>query len=314
MRGLEERLGVRLLTRTTRSVATTEAGERLLVTLRPALADIAAALIALRSSRDTPAGTVRITAVKHAVTSGWGRCCRDSWRAIPTSVSRSTWMTGSPRHRRQRYDAGVRFSGSVDRDMVAVRIGPEIGVAVVAAPSYLAGRPALAVPKDLADHRCIVHRRSDGSGIYPWPFHENGRVHQLRVSGPLAFNDSDLVLAAAVAGQGVACVFADQAEPYVAEARLVQVLARGRQACRATTYIIRAAARTLPRWRRCSRALHGRSAFTKRLHAVVTMAGVQLRARRAKRRGRSSSSKWVWVAWPRCLSGRFKGAWRAFSA
>ena len=225
MRGLEERLGVRLLTRTTRSVATTEAGERLLVTLRPALTDIDAALAALRSSRDTPAGTVRITAVKHAVTSILGPMLPGFMARFPDIRIEIDVDDGFSDIVASGYDAGVRFSGSVDRDMVAVRIGPEIGVAVVAAPAYLAGRPALAVPKDLADHRCIVHRRPDGSGIYPWPFHENGRMHQLRVSGPLAFNDSDLVLAAAVAGQGVACVFADQAEPYVAEARLVQVLA-----------------------------------------------------------------------------------------
>lgn len=223
MRSLEERLGVRLLARTTRSVAPTEAGERLLVTLRPALADIDAAMTELRGARETPAGTIRITAVKHAVETllmpmlpGFTVRYPDIQLDIDVDDSFVDIVARG-------YDAGIRFAGSVDKDMIAVAIGPELRAAVVAAPAYLRDRSRPSAPRDLADHRCIVHRRAAGD-TYPWPFQENGRVQQVRVRAALTFNDADLMLAAALAGQGVACVFEDGAAPFLNAGTLVRLL------------------------------------------------------------------------------------------
>lgn len=224
MRMREDRLDVRPLTRTTRSVAATEAGERLLAVLRPALADIEAGLAGVRSARDTPAGTVRITAVKHAATSLLMPVLPGFARRYPDIRVEVDVDDGMQDVVARGYDAGIRFGGSVDQDMVAVRIGAPIGVAVMASPGYLAQRPPPATPRDLADHSCILHRRP-GGGTYPWPLHENGRPCPVRVDGPLAFSDSDLVLDAALAGQGFACVFADCAAPHEARRRLVRVLA-----------------------------------------------------------------------------------------
>lgn len=222
LRALEERLDVRLLTRTTRSVSTTEAGERLLAILRPAMADIDAALTTLRSERDTPAGTVRITAVKHAVET-LIRPMLPAFTARYPDIrleidvaDRLTEIVSSG------YDAGIRFSGSIDKDMIAFHLGPDMAAAVVAAPAYLSGRDYPREPKDCAEHRCIVHSRP-GGGAYAWPFREGERTYQLRVDGALVFNDSDLVLDAALAGQGLAYVFAERAAPHVARGALVQL-------------------------------------------------------------------------------------------
>ena len=117
------------------------------------------------------------------------------------------------------YDVGIRFHASVHRDMIAVRIGPELRSAIVAAPGYLKGRATPTAPRDLAEHRCVVHRRLDGSD-YPWPLRQNGRIRQVRPNGAIAFNDSDLVLAAAVACKGIACVFEDRAAPLVEAGKL----------------------------------------------------------------------------------------------
>ena len=225
MRGLEARLGVRLLARTTRSVATTEAGERLLETLQPALADIATGLTALAASRDKPSGTVRITTSKHAATSVL-------WPVLPAFLdlypdvrvevtvdeARVDIVAG-------RYDAGIRFGEQVAKDMIAVRIGGEIRAAVVAAPRYFARHPIPIVPQDLAAHRCINHRLATSGSLYAWEFEQAGRSLTIRVEGPLVFNDSDLTLAAALDGQGVALLFWDQVAGHVAAGRLVPVLA-----------------------------------------------------------------------------------------
>lgn len=234
IRSLEARLGVRLLTRTTRSVTSTEAGERMLIALGPALDAVDVAIAAARSSRDTPAGTVRITAVKHAVTSV-------VMPALPAFMARYPDIhieidadDGLADIVASGYDAGIRFGGSVEKDMVAVAVSADTRAAIVASPAYLSRSSPLVQPDDLTVHRCIVHRRPAGNGVYPWPFEEKGRAYRLRIAGPLAFNDSSLVLDAAVAGHGVACVFEDLAAPHVAAGRLVQVLTRW--ACRLPRY------------------------------------------------------------------------------
>ena len=225
IRGLEERVAVRLLARTTRSVAPTEAGERLLATLRPALAEIDAGLATLRSARETPAGTVRITAVKHAVQTLLLPMLPNFSARYPDIRLEIDADDGIVDIVAQGYDAGLRFADRVEKDMIAVAIGPTLQAAVVASPSYLEGRTRPATPRDLADHRCIVHRRANG-GLYLWPLKENSRIQQVRLEGALAFNDIDLVLDAAIAGQGVACVFEERAAPLIASGALIRLLAR----------------------------------------------------------------------------------------
>jgi DNA-binding transcriptional LysR family regulator len=224
MRGLETRLGVRLLARTTRSVRATEAGERLLRTLRPALADIGAELTALGSLRDTPAGTVRITTPRHAATSVIGpRLPRflAAHRDIRVELTIDEGLTDIVA---SGYDAGIRFGEKVAKDMIALRIGPDIRSAVVAAPAYFAAHPAPETPQDLARHRCINYRLATAGGLYAWEFERAGRPLTMRVEGNLVLNDGDLILAAALSGQGVAYLFADQVAAHVAAGRLVQVL------------------------------------------------------------------------------------------
>lgn len=225
MRALETRLGLRLLARTTRSVSTTEAGERLLRTLRPAFEDIGAGLTALGELRDKAAGTVRITTSKHAATSVL-------WPVLPV------FLDAHPDIRVEitvdddridivasRYDAGIRFGEKVDRDMIAMRVGPDIRAAVVASPAYFAARPAPDTPRDLGRHRCINYRFVTAGGLYAWEFEENGQPFQVRVDGPVILNDGDLLLTAALAGQGIGYLFEDQVAEHVAEGRLIRVLA-----------------------------------------------------------------------------------------
>ena len=225
MRVLEARLGVRLLARTTRSVATTEAGERLLQTVQPALRDIAAGLASLSASRDTPSGTVRITTFKHAAASVLRPALPAFLERYPNVRVEVAIDEALVDLVANRFDAGIRFGEKVAKDMIAVRIGPDIRSAVVAAPAYFARYPAPAVPGDLAAHRCINHRLATSGSLYVWEFERAGRAVSVRVEGPLVFNDSDLSLAAALDGLGVAYLFWDQVADHVAAGRLVPVLA-----------------------------------------------------------------------------------------
>jgi len=224
MRALESRLGVRLLARTTRSVAPTEAGERLLRTIRPAFADIAAELAALGGLRDKPAGALRITTPKHAATSVLWPMLPAFLSAYPDIRVELTIDEGLTDIVASRYDAGLRFGEKVARDMVALRVGPAIRSAVVATPAYLAAHPAPVTPYDLAAHRCINYRLVSAGGLYPWEFEHAGQSLQVRVDGPLVFNDSDLILAAALSGQGIAQLFEDQVSGYLAAGQLTRVL------------------------------------------------------------------------------------------
>jgi DNA-binding transcriptional LysR family regulator len=224
IRRLETRLGVRLLMRTTRSVAPTEAGERLLETLRPALQDIAAGLDALSELRTTPAGTVRITASENAAELVlWPALERflPQYPDIKVEIAVDYALTDIVA---QRYDAGVRLGEQVAKDMIAVRIGPDMRFAAVAAPSYFAARPPPATPQDLAEHSCINLRLPTSGGLYAWEFEKAGRELRVRVDGQLTFNTMAMILRAAVAGLGVAFVPEEQAQPLLAEGRLVRVL------------------------------------------------------------------------------------------
>lgn len=225
VRGLEAGLGLRLLTRTTRSVALTEAGERLAATLRPAFDDIDAKLAALTELREKPAGTIRITASYHAAdTILWPTLARllpDS-PDIRVELSIDSALTDIVT---ARFDAGVRLGEQVAKDMIAVRIGPDLRMAVVGAPSYLARHPAPHTPHDLTRHACINLRLPTSGGLYAWEFEQDGRALHVRVDGPLVLNDVPLILQAAAGGFGLAYVMEDRAAPWIASGRLVRVLA-----------------------------------------------------------------------------------------
>lgn len=226
MRALEDRLGLQLLARTTRRVSATEAGDRLLKTLRPAFEDIRAELTALGGLRDKPAGTVRITTFKHAATTVLLPILRNFLDAHPDICLEISVNEGLTDIIESRYDAGIRFGEKVAKDMVAVQVSPAIRAAVVGSPTYFANHPVPNTPQDLAEHRCLNYRFATLGGLYLWEFEAAGRSLQVRVDGPLVFNDGDLILAAALAGQGLAYLFEDQITTPVAEGRLIRVLAK----------------------------------------------------------------------------------------
>jgi len=224
IRGLEERLGMRLLTRTTRSVAPTEAGERLLRTVGPKFEEIDSELTALTELREKPAGTIRITAGEHAAQA-------ILWPALATLLPRYPDIKveimidyGLTDIVAERYDAGVRLGEQVAKDMIAVRIGPDFCMAVVGAPSYFEAKPKPKKPQDLTAYDCINIRLPTYGGIYAWEFEKRGRELRVRVDGQLVFNNIALRLDAVLAGLGLAYLPEDQVEPYVADGRLIRVL------------------------------------------------------------------------------------------
>jgi DNA-binding transcriptional LysR family regulator len=221
---LEARLGLRLVTRTTRSVAPTEAGERLLETLRPAFDDIDSQLAALTRLRDKPAGTVRINATEHvAETVIWPALTRllPDYPDIEVELTGESGLTDIVAGR---YDAGVRLGELVDKDMIAVRIGPQLRMMAVASPSYFARRSPPRTPHDLAEHACINLRLPSLGGLYAWEFEKDGREVRVRVEGALAFNEGRMIIAAALDGFGIGYVTSDYAEQPVGEGRLIAVL------------------------------------------------------------------------------------------
>ena len=224
VRRLESRLGVRLLTRTTRSVAPTEAGERLLATLSPALRDLDATLAALGEMRERPAGTIRINAVEHAADTVLYPVLREFLPRYPEIKVEIVSEYGLVDIVAERYDAGVRLGEHVDRDMVAVRLAPDLPMTVVGAPAYFDRHPKPAVPQDLVRHRCICLRWSATHGHFIWEFRKKARELKVRVDGPLAFNAIDLILKAALDGFGLAFLSRDKVDEHVAQGRLVSVL------------------------------------------------------------------------------------------
>ena len=224
IRALEAKLGLRLLTRTTRSVSPTEAGERLLQSIGPRLDEIEAELAALSELRDKPAGTVRITAAEHAATTVVWPKLVGLLRAYPEVKIdlivdyRLTDIVA------ERFDLGVRLGDQVEKDMVAVRISPDLRMAVVATPDYFAAHPALQTPHDLAEHNCINLRLPTYGGIYAWEFEQAGRELKVHVQGQLVFSSSPPMLRAALAGFGLACVPEDTVREHLDAGRLVRVL------------------------------------------------------------------------------------------
>jgi DNA-binding transcriptional LysR family regulator len=224
VRGLEARMGVRLLTRTTRSVAPTEAGERLLRSVGPRIEEIETELAALSALREKPAGTIRITATDYAAdTVLWPKLAKFLRRYpdINVEVAIDYGLTDIVA---QRYDAGVRAGEQVAKDMIAVRIGPDLRMAVVGSPSYFRQRPEPKRPQELISHRCINLRLPTHGGLYAWEFEKDGRELKARVEGQLVFNGTAQMLAAALAGFGLAYVPEDLARPHLAKGRLKRVL------------------------------------------------------------------------------------------
>jgi DNA-binding transcriptional LysR family regulator len=224
VRRLETRLGVRLLTRTTRRVAPTQAGERLLKVLGPALDDIAAELASLGELREKPAGTIRITTSEHAANSALWPALEKLLPDYPDIHVELSIDSGLTDIVAERFDAGVRLGESVAKDMVAVRIGPDLRMAVVGAPSYFAAQPKPRTPQELAEHQCINLRLPTLGGLYAWELEKDGRELKVRVEGQLAFNNVPMILRAATAGFGLACVLEDHVSTQVAEGSLVRVL------------------------------------------------------------------------------------------
>lgn len=224
IRGFEERLGVRLLARTTRSVAPTQAGERLLAAVGPRLDEIDAELAAITALGDRPSGTVRINATRHAIeTVLWPRLA-PVLREAPDIVLELTADIGMVDIVADGYDAGVRIGEQVARDMIAVRIGPDLQMTVVGSPAYFESRGKPSTPHDLARHDCINLRLPTRGGLYAWEFERRGRDLNVRVEGRLVFNDPDLMIAAALEGFGLAYVLTDRVADDLASGRLVQAL------------------------------------------------------------------------------------------
>ncbi|WP_234732347.1 LysR family transcriptional regulator [Acidocella facilis] len=224
IRQLEERLNLRLLMRSTRSVAPTEAGERLLRTVGPKLDEIEAELSALSALSGKPAGTIRITTGDHAArTVIWPKLTPflQDHPDIQVEISLDYGLTDIVT---QRFDAGVRLGEQVAKDMIAVRISPDIRFAVVGAPAYLNHHPAPAVPQDLIGHRCVNLRLPTYGGLYAWELEKDGHELRVRVEGQLVFNSIFDVLEAALCGFGLAHMPEDLARPYLADGRLKQVL------------------------------------------------------------------------------------------
>ena len=225
VRRLEERLDVRLLTRTTRSVSVTEAGQRLVDALRPAFDGIEAELAALDDIRARPQGMIRLTASRHAAE-----------RIVMPVANRL--MADYPEVRveilldqrfvdiaKEGFDAGIRLGESVDRDMIGVRISGDLQMVVAGSPAYFARHPAPQTPQDLTAHNCINLRLPTLGGLYAWEFEKDGRPLTVRVEGQFTTNDPELAVAAALEDRGLVCLMTDSLAPHLASGRLVRVLA-----------------------------------------------------------------------------------------
>ncbi|HUB95237.1 MAG TPA: LysR family transcriptional regulator [Stellaceae bacterium] len=224
IRGLEARLGVRLLTRTTRSVSPTEAGERLLRVIGPRFEEINAEIEAVSALRETPSGTIRVTATDYAADTILWPKLTPLLRQYPDIKVEIAIDYGLTDIVAQRFDAGVRSGEQVAKDMIAVRIGPDMRIAVVAAPSYFKNRGAPKRPQELIGHDCINLRLPTHGGFYAWEFEKGGRELKVRVEGQLVFNGTFQMLHAAVAGFGLAYVPEGLAQPFIAKGRLHRVL------------------------------------------------------------------------------------------
>ncbi|MCR5879541.1 LysR family transcriptional regulator [Phenylobacterium sp. J367] len=224
MKALEARVGVRLLARTTRSVAPTEAGERLLATISPRFEEIEQALAVLGELRDKPAGTIRITAGEHAARAVLQPGLARLLPAYPEIRVEVIVDYGLVDIVAEGFDAGVRLGEQVAKDMIALRIGPDMRMAVVGSPAYFDNRPMPRTPQDLTEHNCINMRMPTYGGLYVWEFEKDGRELRVRVDGQLVFNTLRQRLDSARQGLGLAYLPEDVATPCIRSAELVRVL------------------------------------------------------------------------------------------
>ena len=224
VRGLEARLGVRLLNRTTRSVAPTHAGERLLQTVAPRFEEIEVELAALAELRDKPAGTVRITTGDNVIKTTLLPKLVPLLRKYPDIKVEFDVNYGFRDIVADRFDAGVRMGESVDKDMIAIPIGPKLRMAAAASRSYFAANPAPKTPRDLVHHRCINLRMPTYGGLYAWEFERRGRQLNVHVDGQLVFNTTPHIVLATLEGLGVAFLPEEEFSPHIEKGRLVRVL------------------------------------------------------------------------------------------
>jgi DNA-binding transcriptional LysR family regulator len=224
VRMLEERLKVRLISRTTRSLSLTDAGEKLLHSLRPAFDHIDSEIAQLTALSDKPAGTIRITTFRHAArTVLWPVLLKllPEYPDIAVEISVDEGLTDIVAGR---FDAGIRVGEQVEKDMVAVRVSPDIRMAVVGSPAYFANREIPQTPRDLSNHSCVSYRQSTGGGLYAWEFERDGVELDVRVNGPLVINDNEMLVNAALGGLGLVYTFESQVSQFVADGGLIRVL------------------------------------------------------------------------------------------
>lgn len=222
--GLEKRLRIRLLTRTTRSVSPTQAGARLVQAIGHRFDEIESELDALTALRDKPAGTVRITCGDHVLRSNLLPRLTPLLRDYPDIKMEFDVSYGFRDIVADRFDAGVRLGESIDKDMIAMPIGPSLRMAAVASPAYFAKNLMPKTPRDLLSHRCINLRFPTHGGLYAWEFERRGHALNVRVDGQLTFNTTPAIVQAALDGLGMAFLPEDELPPYLEEGRLVRVL------------------------------------------------------------------------------------------
>ena len=222
--GLEARLQIRLLTRTTRSVSPTVAGERLLQAIGNRFDEIEAELDNLTQMRDKPAGTVRITCGDHVLRTNLLPKLTALLHEYPDINVEFDVSYGFRDIVADRFDAGVRLGDTIDKDMIAVPIGPPLRMAAVAVPTYFASRGIPEKPRDLINHSCINQRMQTSGGLYVWDFEQRGKQVNVRVDGQLIFNTSSHIVDAALAGLGIAYLPEEEFEPHLREGRLERVL------------------------------------------------------------------------------------------
>lgn len=225
IRRLEERLGVRLLARTTRSVSPTAAGEQLVQRLAPMMRDINLSIEELSNFRDKPAGTLRITSVEHAAKTRLNPALAKLLPLYPDITVEIIIDYGLTDIVAERFDAGVRLGESVEKDMISARISPDIPMAIVGSPAYFASKQPPQDPEQLVDHRCIHLRLPSSGTLNAWRMVKDGHNIRIRTHGPLCFNSIDLIRDAALNGVGLAYLPLDQVEAHLASSDLIQVLA-----------------------------------------------------------------------------------------